>query len=57
MGKFPNKGVVVTGAGSGIGFEICREFALEGATVALNDIDAELAGRAAAKINAEVGKL
>jgi NAD(P)-dependent dehydrogenase (short-subunit alcohol dehydrogenase family) len=56
MGKFDDKAVVVTGAGVGIGYEICREFASEGATVALNDIDADLANQAAATINAEVGR-
>ena len=56
MGKFTDKGVVVTGAGVGIGFEICRQFAVEGATVALNDIDPALANQSAAKINAEVGR-
>lgn len=56
MGKFTDKGVAVTGAGVGIGYEICREFAAEGAFVALNDIDGDLARRAAAKINDEVGR-
>jgi 3-oxoacyl-[acyl-carrier protein] reductase len=56
MGKFTDKGVIVTGAGVGIGFEICRQFALEGAVVALNDISPALAGESAAKINAEVGR-
>jgi len=56
MGKFADKGVLVTGAGVGIGYEICREFAAEGAFVALNDIDGALAAQAAAQINAEVGR-
>jgi 3-oxoacyl-[acyl-carrier protein] reductase len=56
MGKFTDKGVIVTGAGTGIGYEICREFAAEGATVALNDIDEALARTAAAKINDELGR-
>ena len=56
MGKFKDKSVLVTGAGVGIGYEICREFAQEGAVVALNDIDAELANRAAAAINQEAGR-
>jgi 3-oxoacyl-[acyl-carrier protein] reductase len=56
MGKYTNKAVVVTGAGVGIGYEICREFAIEGAAVALNDLDGELARQAANKINEEVGR-
>jgi 3-oxoacyl-[acyl-carrier protein] reductase len=56
MGRFTDKSVVVTGAGVGIGCEICRQFAIEGAVVALNDIDGALASQTAAKINAEVGR-
>ncbi|MCC7446168.1 MAG: SDR family oxidoreductase [Anaerolineae bacterium] len=56
MGKFADKGVLVTGAGVGIGYEICREFAAEGAFVALNDIDGALAAQSAGQINAEVGR-
>jgi glucose 1-dehydrogenase len=55
MGKFAGKGVIVTGAGAGIGYEICREFAAEGAIVGLNDIDGELARTAANRINEEMG--
>ncbi len=56
MGKFTDKGVVVTGAGVGIGFEICRQFAREGAVVALNDLNPALAEEATAKINRELGR-
>jgi glucose 1-dehydrogenase len=52
--KFEGKTVVVTGAGSGIGFATCRAFALEGAFVALNDLDGALAEGAAAKLNDEI---
>ena len=45
MDKFKDKAVLVTGAGVGIGYEICREFAQEGAFVALNDINANLANQ------------
>ena len=43
MDEFADKVVWVTGAGSGIGFAICRHFAQGGATVVLNDISERLA--------------
>ncbi len=52
---FENKTAIVTGAGQGIGFEICRQLASEGATVLLNDIDANLANDAAQRIRKEKG--
>ncbi len=48
---FKDKVAIVTGAGQGIGFEICRLLAANGATVLLNDVDAALAEKAAAQIN------
>jgi glucose 1-dehydrogenase len=51
--EFKNKTAIVTGAGQGIGFEICRSLAKEGASVILNDIDPELAKHAAENINQE----
>lgn len=52
---FQGKTAIVTGAGQGIGFEICRLLALQGAQVVLNDIDAALASKAAEQINQEQG--
>lgn len=51
-----NKVAIVTGAGQGIGLEICRQLAAEGACVILNDIDALLAEKAVAKIKKSGGK-
>jgi len=51
--SFKNKVAIVTGAGQGIGFEICRMLAEKGATVILNDIDAGLAKNAETTINRE----
>src|SRR5579862_9077247 len=51
---FNNKTAIVTGAGQGIGFEICRQLAFGGANVLLNDQDANLAAAATEKI--ETGK-
>lgn len=49
--NFKNKVAIVTGAGQGIGFEICKMLAKKGAHVILNDIDVELAKKAEALIN------
>lgn len=54
--EFINKTAIITGAGKGIGFQICKQLAAEGATVFLNDIDKDLANQATEKIKKENGK-
>ena len=49
--EFKDKVAIVTGAGKGIGFEICAQLVIEGAAVILNDIDSALAVQAAQQIN------
>ena len=53
---FTTKVAIITGAGQGIGFEIARQLAREGAQVFLNDVDVSLTGNAAARINEEGGR-
>jgi len=52
---FAGKVAIVTGAGQGIGFEICRMLSAEGARVILNDLDIGLANLACEKITQETG--
>jgi 3-oxoacyl-[acyl-carrier protein] reductase len=56
MNDFAGQVAIVTGAGQGIGFEICRQLATRGAAVILNDYDGTLATRAAERINSAGGK-
>lgn len=46
---------IVTGAGQGIGFEICKQMARQGASVLLNDINPELTDKAVKTINETYG--
>jgi NAD(P)-dependent dehydrogenase (short-subunit alcohol dehydrogenase family) len=50
-----NKVAIVTGAGQGIGLEICRRLAKAGAAVLLNDLDPQLAKAGQEKITQEGG--
>ena len=52
---FSGKSAIVTGAGSGIGFEIARQLSLAGASVLLNDLDEGLALSATETIRSEGG--
>jgi NAD(P)-dependent dehydrogenase (short-subunit alcohol dehydrogenase family) len=52
---FEDQVAVVTGAGQGIGLEICRQLCSQGASVILNDIDETLAINAAERVSSEFG--
>jgi len=51
---FKDKVAIVTGAGQGIGFEMCQKLAEQGARVVLNDLDKSMAEWAAKAISATV---
>ncbi len=54
--RFKNKIVVVTGGASGLGYASARSFALEGATVAIFDVDRQAGPKAAEDIERVGGK-
>jgi meso-butanediol dehydrogenase / (S,S)-butanediol dehydrogenase / diacetyl reductase len=54
-GRVAGKGIVITGAGSGMGRAFARALAREGATVGVLDFDAEAAKRVQAEIEADAG--
>ncbi|MDQ2863368.1 MAG: SDR family oxidoreductase [Bacteroidota bacterium] len=49
--KFANQVAIITGAGQGIGFEIARQLCMNGGSVLLNDVDEDLARKAAVTIS------
>lgn len=53
---FKQQVAIVTGAGQGIGFEICCQLAARGAAVILNDIDDALTQKASAQIKEKYGR-
>lgn len=54
--RFSGQSAIITGAGQGIGFEIARQLAAEGASVLLNDIDHQICTSAANKIKQQEGR-
>lgn len=53
---FKEQVAIITGAGQGIGFEICLQLANNGAAIILNDIDEELTQKATSVINEKGGR-
>ncbi len=53
---FKGKVAIVTGAGQGIGLEICKQLVAKGANIILNDLDASLTRDAVAGMEGEKGK-
>jgi 3-oxoacyl-[acyl-carrier protein] reductase len=54
--NFGGQVAIITGAGQGIGFEIARQMALQGASILINDINEDLIKKAAQQITSAGGK-
>ena len=52
-GRLANKNAIITGGGSGIGFEIARLFGCEGARVSILDHDGARSEKAEAELRGE----